>query len=106
MKLKAFVCDVAKMAAVATVMLAVASQVGAQQLKIATGSAKGTYSTMLKELNNVCATEVPIVEVNTNGSMTNVDLLTGNQVNGAWVQSDVLYYRANTEDLSAIKTLI
>jgi TRAP-type uncharacterized transport system substrate-binding protein len=106
MKLKAFLCDYAKMAAVAAVTLLVASQVHAQQLKVATGSAKGTYSTMLKELNSLCATEVPIVEVNTNGSMTNVDLLTGNQVNGAWVQSDVLYFRANNEDLSGIKTLL
>jgi len=38
--------------------------------------------------------------------MQNIDRLVGNEVNGAFVQTDVLRFRGNTEDLSNIKTLV
>lgn len=83
-----------------------AGAASAQTLKVATGGAKGTYSTMFKELNNVCASEVPMIEVNTSGSNDNITMLTGNQVNAAFTQTDVLYFRARTEELGNVKTLL
>lgn len=88
-------------------LIAVASvPAAAQTLRVSTGSAKGTYSTMFKEMVNACGTEVPLVEVNSTGSMENVNNLVGNQVNAAFVQSDVLYLRARTEELGNVKTLL
>lgn len=78
----------------------------AQTLQIATGSAKGTYAAMFKELTNACGNEVAMVEVPSDGSMDNINRLVGNQVNGAFVQSDVLYLRARTEELGNVKTLL
>lgn len=87
-------------------LLALSFCVGAQTLKVATGSPKGTYSAMLKEVTGVCGPDVPMVEVNTTGSMDNINQLVGNQVNAAFVQSDVLYLRARTEELGNVKTLL
>lgn len=78
----------------------------AQTLRVATGGAKGTYSAMFKELTNACGVELPMVEVNSSGSMENINNLVGNQVNAAFVQSDVLYLRARTEELGNVKTLL
>jgi TRAP-type uncharacterized transport system substrate-binding protein len=78
----------------------------AQTLRVATGGAGNTYSTMFKEVAGACVNDVPMTEVNTSGSMQNIDMLTGNQVNGAFVQMDVLYYRARTEELGNVKTLL
>jgi TRAP-type uncharacterized transport system substrate-binding protein len=78
----------------------------AQQLKVATGGPTGTYSKMLKEVTQTCGSAVAIVEQNTSGSTENVNLLVGNQVNGAFVQTDVLHYRASSEDLTGVKTLL
>lgn len=78
----------------------------AQTLKVATGSAKLTYSTLYKEMVNACGTEVAMVEINSSGSMDNVDKLLGNEVNAAFVQSDVLYLRSKTEELGNVKTLL
>lgn len=61
---------------------------------------------MFKEIVSACGTEVPLVEVNSTGSMENVNNLVGNQVNAAFVQSDVLYLRARTEELGNVKTLL
>lgn len=94
-------------AIVVAAVLAFAGAAQAQQLKVATGSATGTYSKMLKEMNGQCSeTGIVVMEQNTSGSMENVNLLVGNQVNGAFVQTDVLFYRGRTEDLSNVKTLV
>lgn len=85
---------------------AAALPIHAQTLKVATGPAKGTYSTMFKELNNECANEVPMIEVVTSGSNDNISALTGNQVNAVFTQTDVLYFRARTEELGNVKTLM
>jgi uncharacterized protein len=71
----------------------------AQALKIATGSTTGTYSIMFHELMKACAPSIgeTLQEQNTNGSLTNIDLLTNNQVNGAIVQGDVLVFRAKAD---------
>lgn len=78
----------------------------AQSLVVATGSPGNTYSTMFKELASECGSSIQLTEKTTSGSNENVDLLVGNKVNGAIVQTDVMFYRARTEDLSSIKTLI
>lgn len=84
--------------------MAVAAQ--AQQLKVATGGAGNTYSTMFKQAQQACGNDMVLVEQNTPGSMENVNLLVGNQVNGAFVQTDVLHFRGRTEDLGNVKTLV
>jgi TRAP-type uncharacterized transport system substrate-binding protein len=88
--------------------LAIGLSVGAQaqQLKVATGGATGTYSAMLKQASQLCGTSIALTEQNTSGSMENINLLVGNQVNAAFVQTDVLYFRARTEDLGGVKTLV
>lgn len=85
-------------------VLAIGAQ--AQTLKVATGSAKGTYAAMFKELTQVCGSEVAMVEMPSAGSMDNINQLVGNQVNAAFVQSDVLYLRSRTEELGNVKTLL
>ncbi len=79
----------------------------AQQLRVATGTPKGTYSTELKEMQEMCGSEVAMVPVESTGAVENLDLLANeNKVNIAFVQSDLLYRRAKTQDLGAIKTLL
>lgn len=88
-------------------MAALVSEVAsAQTLKISTGGPGATYSRMVKELSNVCSTQIPLIEMNSSGSTQNIDRLTGNEVNAAIVQTDVLFYRAQNEDLKDIKTLV
>lgn len=83
-----------------------AAPVQAQTMKVATGSGAGTYSKMFKEIQQVCGSEVAMVEVPSSGSQENINQLVGNQVNAAFVQSDVLYLRARTEELGNVKTLM
>lgn len=75
-------------------------------LKVATGSTKGTYSAMFREIYQVCGSDVGMVEVPSSGSQENINQLVGNQVNAAFVQSDVLYLRSRTEELGNVKTLM
>jgi TRAP transporter TAXI family solute receptor len=78
--------------------------VHAQTLVIATGGPAGTYHAMFKELDNRCGNG-DLKEVASSGSNENVDKMVANQVNGAFVQTDVLILRSKTEDLSKVKTL-
>lgn len=78
----------------------------AQSLKVSTGGSSGSYSRMFKELSNVCQQEIQLVELNSAGSMQNIDRITGNEVNAAFVQTDVLFFRGRTEELGNIKTLV
>jgi len=77
-----------------------------QALKVSTGGSTGTYSRTFKEMSGICSQQLPIAEVNSSGSVQNIDRLTGNEVNGAFVQTDVLFFRSRTEDLSNVKTLL
>lgn len=47
-----------------------------------------------------------MVNVNSSGTVENIDRLVGNKVNAAFVQSDVLWFRDKTESLGHIKTLL
>ena len=77
-----------------------------QALKASTGSSTGTYSRQAKEISLACINTIQLQEVNSTGSIQNIDRLVGNEVNAIWTQADVLFYRARTEDLSNIKTLV
>lgn len=76
----------------------------AQSLVIATGGPAGTYHAMFKEFDQRCGNG-DLKEVASSGSNDNIDKLVANQVNGAFVQTDVIYFRSKTEDLSKVKTL-
>lgn len=78
----------------------------AQQLKVSTGVPKGTYATELREMQAVCGQEVAMVDVPSSGAVENLERLLNNEVNMAFVQSDLLYRRARTQDLGGIKTLL
>jgi TRAP-type uncharacterized transport system substrate-binding protein len=91
---------------IALLLSAFALTTWAQQLQVATGKAGDTYSTLLKELSSRCSSSVAIIEHNSSGSNDNINRLVGNQVNAAFVQSDVLWLRARNEDLGNVKTLL
>lgn len=93
-------------ALVGLAMAAAVSLAGAQPVQVATGGKDGTYSRMLSQLGNRCATATPLIETNTSGSMEALDKLMENQVSLAFVQTDVLHLRARTEDVGQIKTLV
>ena len=75
-----------------------------QELKIATGTQTGTYSTMFKELYSRCS-NLHLKEVATDGSNTNIDMILHNQANAGFVQTDVLFYRGANDNIDNIKTL-
>lgn len=73
---------------------------------MAIGGKTGTYWAMFEQMQQICGESIPITAMETSGSTQNVDLLTSNKVNGAMVQSDVLWVRSKTENLSNVKTLL
>jgi uncharacterized protein len=77
----------------------------ADELRVATGDQKLTYSRMFKELQGQCQS-IEMREVASQGSNDNIDMLLQNQVNAAIVQTDVLFWRSQTEDdLKNVKTV-
>lgn len=79
----------------------------AQQVTVSTGDGAGsTYVAMLGNIAKWCGNAVSLVPMPSSGSIENLDRLVGNKVNAAFVQSDMLYMRARTEDLGDIKTLL
>lgn len=100
--------------AIAAVLVLLVLSIAAFQAKaqtvfaVATGAAKGsTYTQMFNELKAVCTNPAMQATV-TNGSIQNVSLLKDNKVNGAFVQSDLLFYTKSTDPASVanIKTLV
>lgn len=89
-----------------SILLATFGSAYAQSLTIATGGTKGsTYSAVFNELNQRCGDNGNISEVHSGGSNDNIDMLVGNKVNAGIVQTDVMFFRSQTEDLGKIKTL-
>jgi len=74
---------------------------------VAAGSSSGTYQQFLKQISAV-TTDSGIVfkEVPSHGAIENLDLLVNNRVYAAFMHSDVIYFRGQTEDLSRFKTLL
>lgn len=80
----------------------------AQALSVATGAEKGsTYTQMFSELKVACP-NVAMSPTFTSGSPQNVELLTTNKVNAAFVQSDLLFFIRATDEakVANIKTLV
>jgi len=88
------------------IALAVATVASAQSLKVSTGGKSGTYSKMFSELSSVCMNEVQMIELNSTGSVQNIDRIVGNESHAVFSQTDVVFFRARTEDFSNIKTLV
>lgn len=86
-----------KKALLALALVTASVAVSAQSLRVATGGKDGTYDQMFNELKNACQTSLVLDGVNTNGSVTNVSMLMGNQVNAAIVQGDVLKFRSYSD---------
>jgi TRAP-type uncharacterized transport system substrate-binding protein len=95
---------IAKLTAIAA-LLAVTS-VQAQQVKVATGGSKGTYHALFANIAEKCGEQMAMVEVPTDGSITNLDKLAGKEVGAAFMQTDVLFASAQGRDLGNIKTLV
>lgn len=87
-------------------LVAAASLAQAQQVKIATGSPKGTYHALFSNIADKCGNEMAIVGVNTSGSLENLDKLTGKEVGAAFMQTDALFASAQGRDLGNVKTLV
>lgn len=77
-----------------------------QQFSMGTGSKGNTYNRQFTEIQKVCGRELAMVEVPTNGAVQNAEKLLSNEINGGWVQADILYMMARNQDLSDIKTLL
>lgn len=80
----------------ATILTTIAFSASAQ-FTVATGDAKAgsTYSKMFQQLSAQCPNIM--TETVSTGSVQNVELLTGNQVNAAIVQTDMLFYMKSTD---------
>lgn len=85
-------------------MLVVSAQ--AQQVKVATGSVKGTYHALFTNIADKCGEKMAMIETPSSGSLENLDLLTGKQVGAAFMQTDALFASAQGRDLGNIKTLM
>lgn len=96
----------------AFITFGMASAASAQQIIVGTGSAGNTYNRQFNEIRKECSKELAMVEWTgkdnkpSNGAVRNAELLTGNEINGAFMQADILYMMAKTQDLSDIKTLL
>lgn len=95
---------IAKLTAIAA-LLAVTS-VQSQQVKVATGGPKGTYHALFANIAEKCGEQMAMVEVPSDGSITNLDKLAGKEVGAAFMQTDVLFASAQGRDLGNIKTLV
>ena len=96
---------ISKLALIGVMLATSLAAVAQTQLKVSTGGTTGTYSRMFKEFQGVCKDQIMQIEMNSKGSVENIDRLVGNEVNAAIVQTDVLFFRARNEDLSNVKTL-
>ena len=78
----------------------------AQQVKIGTGGPKGTYHALYVNIAEKCGAEMAIIEVPSDGSLTNLDRLAGKEIGAAFLQTDALFASAQGRDLGNIKTLV
>lgn len=91
---------------IASIVTIAAMSASAQSLKVSTGSSSGTYSTLTKQLSEQCKDSMQVTEINSTGSLQNLDRIIDNSVNAGFVQADSIFFRSRTEDLSNIKTLV
>lgn len=93
-----------KIAILAAAAFAFSAQ--AQQVKVGTGGPKGTYHALFANIAEKCGQEMAMVEVPSDGSLTNLDRLTNKEIGAAFVQTDALFASAQGRDLGNIKTLV
>lgn len=94
-----------------TILAVAALSASAQQFTVGTGSAGNTYNRQFTEISKVCSKDLAMVEAkpggkNSSGAVQNAEMLLANEINGAWVQADILHMMARTQDLSDVKTLL
>jgi TRAP-type uncharacterized transport system substrate-binding protein len=90
---------------IAVLALAMAGMASAQQVKVGTGGAKGTYKALFNNITERCGNEMALVEVPSDGSLTNLDRLSNKEIGAAFLQTDALFASAQGRDLGNIKTL-
>ncbi len=90
----------------AAALSVIAVAVQAQQVKVATGSTKGTYHALFQNIAEKCGEQMAMIEVPTSGSLENLDKLSGKEVGAAFMQTDALFASAQGRDLGNIKTLV
>lgn len=90
--------------AAAFALFAVTAQ--AQQVKVGTGGPKGTYHALFANIAEKCGDQMAMVEVQSSGSLENLDRLSGKEVGAAFLQTDALFASAQGRDLGNIKTLV
>lgn len=79
----------------------------AQEILIAAGSSSGTYQKFLKEMSLATSKSgLTFKEVDSHGAIENLDRLVNNEVQAAFMHSDVIFFRSQAEDLSKFKTLL
>lgn len=94
--------------AVAVVLTLLSLACGAQTLAVSTGVPKGTYASMFRDIHAVCGSRLPtpLIEKPSSGSAESLERLLNNEVSVAFVQADVLYHRAQVDDVGRIKALM
>lgn len=90
---------------IAVMALAAAGMASAQQVKVGTGGAKGTYKALFNNITERCGAEMALVEVPSDGSLTNLDRLSNKEIGAAFMQTDALFASAQGRDLGNVKTL-
>lgn len=96
---------------IAAIALTFSFSAWAQTLIVATGDAKAgsTYSKIFNEFATACSKgDTVMTESLSTGSIMNLDMLTGNKVDMAVIQSDLLYFIRSTDPAKVenIKTIV
>ena len=91
----------------AVLLLVAVASATAAPFVVSTGLAGNTYDTMFKQLSDQCQTKVgsPFIGKPSSGSVENIERLLNNDVVAAIVQTDVLHFRARTDDMNRFKVL-
>ena len=76
-------------------LLTVAS---AGELRVATGAKGKGYSKFYSELNQVCGKEVTLIEIESKGSLDNIDRLVTNEADIGFIQLDTVQQMSNSDD--------
>lgn len=77
---------------------------------VADGSSSGTYKAMFKQMTSFCnadTTGLAVSELESHGAVENLAKLIDNEANGAFLHSDVIFYRNQSEKLEQrVQTLL
>lgn len=70
----------------------------AAELRVATGAKGKGYSKFFSELNQVCGSQVTLIEIESKGSLDNVDKLVTNEADIGFIQLDTVQQMSNSDD--------